>query len=205
MRPLISSLAALALVAIGAPSIYAQALHAPRNDLGVIVRITPPTGCAGALAGDTSLLSGNNRYQAYVCRNAGASSFFVSDNGRRKNIPMFGLPAGFAEPKVISEKGNFVVIFSDTAIPPGSESVKGAWALYLFSRRTQGTTKILEDDPAMFGDVLGDNLCPAADMTAFGQPQVIAVDNRGRTLVRFDARTTSGGTCPGGLYLELVP
>jgi hypothetical protein len=205
MRPLVPFLAALALVGVAAPSLHAQALHAPRNDLGVIVRITPPTGCQGAVAGDPSLLSGNNRYQAYVCRNAGASSFFVYDTVRRKNIPMFGLPSGSADPKVISEKGNFVVILSDTPIPPGSEPVKGAWALYLFSRRTQGTTKILEDDLVAFGDVLGDNLCPAADITAFGLPQVVEVDNRGRTLVRFDARTTSAGPCPGGLYLELVP
>jgi len=157
------------------------------------------------VVGNGSLISGNGRYQAYVCRSGGASVFFLYDNARRKNIPMFELPAGFAEPVFLSEKGNFVAVLSEVAIPPGSEPVQGEWALYLFDRRSQRSIKILEDSPDLFGDILGDNLCPAAAITAFGRPEVVHVDNRGRTLVRFDERATAAGPCPGGAYFELVP
>jgi hypothetical protein len=203
--PSLVALAGATLALVAPTALFAQALHAPRNALGEIVRITPPTGCEGAIPGDSSLLSGNARYQAYVCRTGSNSSFFLYDNLRRKNIPMFGLPLGFAEPVGVSEKGNFVAILSQVPIPPGSEAVEGDWALYLFSRQTQQTVKILEDDPEEFGDIFGDNLCPPNDITEFGDPEVVHVDNRGRTLVRLDERATAGGPCPGGAYFELRP
>lgn len=205
MRTIILTLViTLALVSSAPHPASGDALHAPRNPLGAIIRITPPTGCEGAVPGDNSLLSGDGRYQAYVCRAAGASSFFLYNTRRRQNIPMFGLPSGHAEPVAVSDKGNWVAILSETPIPPGSEPVAGDWALYLFSRHSQRTVKIMEDDVDHLGAILGDTLCAKDEIVTFGSPKVVHLTNRGRTLVRFDDRMTSSGPCPGGAYFDLV-
>ncbi len=205
LTPVLALTITLALVSSAPKPASGEALHAPRNPLGAIIRITPSDGCEGPVPGDMSLLSGDGQHQAYVCRSGGNSSFFLYNTRRRQNIPMFGLPSGFAEPVFVSEKGNWVAVLSETPIPPGSEEIVGEWGLYLFARQSGRVMKILEDDVEDLGPIFGDDLCPEEDIVSFGKPKVVHVTNRGRTLVRFDDRTTTSGPCPGGAYFDLVP
>ena len=205
MRAIILTLImSLALVSTDATPASAEALHAPRFPLASVVRITPPTGCEGPVAGDKSLLSWDGQHQAYRCTNSGGTSFILYNSRRRQIIPMFGLPNGWAEPVFVSDKGNHVAVLSETPIPPGSDPIVGEWALYLFDRQSGRTRKIFEDDVDTFGEVLGDTECPGDEIVRFGKPTVVNVSNRGRTLLRFDNRETAGGACASGTYIELL-